>query len=389
MSPVSTVATRPRILRFCLALSILGAAALVSPLHGQGQRGAPAKAAAAPAVPGNGTIYLGSYKGAIQVIDEATEKITGEIPTKSGIPGRVTFSQDRSKIYVTEIQYEKFEIVDRVKQQSIDTFTLTEGNAKTRIWGLTPDPFDKYAILTIKKYTLATDHWEIGPPTLVQYDFATRKITRTIPWPKGEEREGIGILFSPDGKLMYMLAEDILIYETTNFTEVDKWELARPAEPGGGVVSFGGYDPFSDEPGFYTGIFTSNDPLQNRRVMGIGRIDLLHKKVEFHPVGPTRPLSYTVSPDHTRAVGMMSDIGEYEFWSFDLERYAVLKRAPFPGRPRMSLRFSSNGNYIYVFTAGNTIDLWDATSLTFARTITLDGDMTSFRLLPPAAPPRR
>ncbi|MBK9241691.1 MAG: hypothetical protein IPL75_15905 [Acidobacteria bacterium] len=44
------------------------------------------------------------------------------------------------------------------------------GQTKVRIWGMQPDPFDKYLILVIKNYTLNEDHWEIGPPTLVQHD---------------------------------------------------------------------------------------------------------------------------------------------------------------------------------------------------------------------------
>jgi hypothetical protein len=217
----------------------------------------------------------------------------------------------------------------------------------------------------------------------VQYDLATEKIARTIPWPKGEEREGAGVIFSPDGRLMYLLGSDILIYETTNFTQVDKWDLSRPLENGAGRVSLGGFDPFSDEPGFYTGMFTMQDSLQNRRIMGLGRIDLLKKHIDFHPIGPARGMSFSIAPDHKRAYGLWRDIGESEFWAFDLQTYRVVSRTPFKGRPRMSLRVSSSGNYLYIYTAGNTIDLYDATTFQYQRTITLDGDMTSLTLLPP------
>jgi DNA-binding beta-propeller fold protein YncE len=344
-------------------------------------RRAPASPAAA--VAGTGTMYVGMYKGSIAVIDEATEKILGEIPLKGGIPGRVLFSNDRSKIYVADISYEKIEIVDREKRESIAVHTLTDGKAKVRIWGMQPDPSDTYLILVIKKYTLHDDHWEIGPPTLVQYDLATRKIARTIPWPKDEERERASVLFSPDGKLMYLFGDDILIYNTTDFKEVDRWELAQPLEPGAGRVTFGGLDPFSDVPGFYTGMFTMLDPLQNRRILGIGRVDLANKKIDFSPIGPTRPLSYSISPDRKRAYGLFSDIGEYEFWTLDLDTKRVVSRSMFDGRPRMSQRVSSNGNFIYIYTAGNTIDYYDVSTLKLMRTLTLDSDMTSFTLLPP------
>jgi DNA-binding beta-propeller fold protein YncE len=335
------------------------------------------------AVAGTGTMYVGTYKGTIAVLDEATEKVVGEIPLKSGIPGNIRFSDDRNRMYVRDTTYEKIEIVDRVKRDSIDTITLSKGRTKTRIQPVQPDPHDQYLIFVAKDYTKQVDRWEIGPPRLVQFDLKSKSITRTIPWPKGEERDFASVLFSPDGKLMYLFGDDVLIYETENFTEVDKWDLSQPLEEGAGRVTFGGLDPFSDAPGFYTGFFTMQDPLQNRRIMGIGRIELAKKKIEFHPIGPSRGLSFSVSPDHKRGYGLFSDIGEYEFWTFDLESYRLTSRTPFRGRPRMSMRVSSGGNVLYIYTAGNTIDLYDSTSLKYLRTITLDGDMTSFTLLPP------
>jgi hypothetical protein len=377
--------TRTRFLRsWWPAAALLVAAASIwsAPVALRGQdRGKPK-----PVVAGNGTIYVTTYKGVISVIDEATEKLKDEIPVSIGIPIRAAISNDWSRFYVQDATFEKVEIIDRVKKTSLGSFSLSEGKTKTRIWGLQPDPHDRYLILVIKKYTLETDHWEIGPPTLVQYDLTEKKITRTIPWPKGEEREGVGVMFSTDGKLMYLFGEDVLIYETDTFTEVDKWEVSRPIEPGAGRVGIGGLDPFSDEPGFFTGLFTMQDALQNRRIMGIGRVELAKKKIDFHPIGPARGIGFAVAPDRKRGYGLLRSIEEYELWTFDLETYRVLARTPFRGRPRMGLRVSSSGSIIYIHTAGNTIDLYDAATFKPLRTITLDGDMTGFLLLPPARP---
>jgi DNA-binding beta-propeller fold protein YncE len=365
------------------------ASALAAPVDLGGQGRGQVKPVAMPGktvAAGNGTMYVTTYKGVIAVIDEATEKVTAEIPTKIGIPIRATISDDWSRLYVLDSTYEKIEIIDRVKGTSLGTFTLTEGGTKTRIWSMRPDPKDRFLILVIKKYTLSSDRWEIGPPTLVQYDLTAKKIARTIPWPKGEEREGAGVLFSPDGKLMYLFGEDVLIYDTESFTEVDRWEVSRPIEPGAGSVGIGGLDPFSDAPGFFTGLFTMRDPVQNRSIMGIGRVELAAKKIDFHPIGPARGVGLAIAPDRKRGYGMLRTIEEYEFWTFDLENYRVLARTPFRGRPRMSFRVSSNGNFIYVHTAGNTIDLYDTATFTLQRTITLDGDMTGFLLLPPSRP---
>jgi hypothetical protein len=52
----------------------------------------------------------------------------------------------------------------------------------------------------------------------------------------------------------------------------------------------------------------------------------------------------------------------------------------------MSLQPSSNGRFLYIYNAGNTIDVYDAESFDLVRTVELDADMTAFVVLPgPAA----
>ena len=137
------------------------------------------------------------------------------------------------------------------------------------------DPLERFLILLTRSATKQIDRWEIGDIAMQFYDLAQKKITRTIPWPRGEEREYVNIRFSPDGKLLYFFGDDVLILETTNFTEVDTWPLSRPIEPGLGRVNFGSVDDFNDDPGFFTGLFTTQDPIQNRRIMGLGRVNLV------------------------------------------------------------------------------------------------------------------
>jgi hypothetical protein len=52
----------------------------------------------------------------------------------------------------------------------------------------------------------------------------------------------------------------------------------------------------------------------------------------------------------------------------------------------MGLKTSSNGKVLYIYVAGNTIDLYDAETYAFLRTITLDGDMTSELFVFPSPP---
>ena len=56
---------------------------------------------------------------------------------------------------------------------------------------------------------------------------------------------------------MYMFSDqDVLIYDTSSFTQVDKWELSKPIEEGFGRLEFGSSDVINDEPGYYTAIST-------------------------------------------------------------------------------------------------------------------------------------
>jgi hypothetical protein len=169
---------------------------------------------------GTGLLYLGGRPNKIFILDEATEKVVGDIACKTGTPVRLALSQDRKLFYLENIAYEDIEIVDIASRKAIDSFLLSEGNKKMRIFGFEADPLNRYMILLVKPATKLVDRFEIGSPTLYQYDLKDHKVMRTIPWPNGEEREGAGLRFSPDGKLLYFFGEDILVYETTDFKQV-------------------------------------------------------------------------------------------------------------------------------------------------------------------------
>ena len=348
-------------------------------------------AAAQPGAPGPGGgdhwLYIGTYAGDIQMIDEATGQPAGRIALETGIPRSLVLSFDRKTFYVLDSTLEQIEIVDIAAHKTRSTFTLSSGATRTRIRGMQVDPLDRFMILLTRSATKRADRWEIGDIALQLYDLRERRVTRDIPWPDGESRENVNIRFSPDGKLLYFFGEDVLILETGNFTEVDTWALSRPIEPGLGRVSFGAIDDFNDDPGFFTGLFTVEDPVQNRRIMGIGRVDLAARRVDFSPIGPAEGVGFSMAPDRRRGYGLLQQIGRYEFWIFDLERRTLVSRTPFAGRPRMALRVSSNGRLLYIYQAGETIDVYDAATFTHLRTLAVTGDQTTgLFVLPRPAP---
>ena len=146
----------------------------------------------------------------------------------------------------------------------------------------------------------------------------------------------------------------------------------------------------NDEPGFYTG------DVQRLR-SGAAPPDDGHRPRQ--PGGQDaststrsgrRPASASRwRPAARSAYGLFEDIGRYEFWKFDLEHRKLAGRTEFKGRPRMGLKTSSNGKVLYIYVAGNTIDLYDAETYQYLRTITLDGDMTTELFVLPSPPATR
>src|SRR5262249_32505289 len=191
--------------------------------------------AAAPPVKitgGNGTLYRGGWPNKIYVIDEATEKVTGSIEVTTGSPRGMILTRDKKRFYLVNSLTEQVEIIDVGARRSIDHFTLSEGRKKVFIRSMIPDPLNRFVVLLTKSAEKKIDRFDIGAPTLIVYDLKDHKIARTIPWPNNEEREFVSIMMSPDGKLLYFFADDVLIYDTTEFKQVDKWELSRPLEEG-------------------------------------------------------------------------------------------------------------------------------------------------------------
>ena len=373
-------------MRRLVALAAVCAAALtVAPVLSGQSRGA----AKAPMLSGgSGTMYIGTYKGEIEVYDEATEKLVETIKLKTGIPRSLTPSPDRTRFYALDSRFEQREIVDIATRKTIDTFRLTSGNKSVRVINVQADPSNKYLILMYRIATKQIDRWEIGPPTIQQYDLATHQFTRVIPWPKGDERESVNLRIGPDGKHIFIFGEEVTVLETEHFTEVESWPYGTPVESGLGRINLGPVHDFYDPPGTFTGLFTMQDPDRARRLMGIGRVDLKSRKLDFQPLGPAVNVApFAQSPDHKRAYGISQEIGDYEFWTFDLEKNAVTMRTRFEGRPRMGIRVSSNGKLFYVNVAGATLDVYEAATHKYLRTLWLGGDQTTDLFVVPGATP--
>ena len=113
-------------------------------------------------------------------------------------------------------------------------------------------------------------------------------------------------------------------------------------------------------------------------MLGIARVRLEERDVEFFTLGTSEPVSrFALAPGGERAYALYSEIGEYEFWEFDLAgratRAATAIRGPAahgtPGERRWREALRAH-------VAGNTIDVYDAESFELLRTVEFDEDMT-------------
>jgi len=334
----------------------------------------------------NGTFYMGTYSDKILVIDEATLAVRDSIKLSIGIPTSLVLSADRKRAYVRNPRGDKVEILDLASRKSQGTFSLNSGESTVQIWGMNVDPKERFAVLFVKTYKKLMDRYEIGAPTLLRYDLAKKAVTDTIAWPNGQERENVQIIFSPAGDFMYFFTnDDVLVYDAATLKEVDKWDLAQSFYEEGRINAGFGSDIY-EEPGFYTNLFRVSDPVNRRLLMGVARVDLAKRSVDFYTLGPSQPVSFRLAPGKRRAYGILSEVGNYQFWSFDLENRRVIGKTEFAGRSRMGLTIATSGSHLYIHTAGNTIDVYDAETFRKVRTAEYNDDMTFIALVPGPRP---
>ncbi len=335
---------------------------------------------------GDGTLYLAAYPSRIFVIDEATTSLVDEIEVPHGSPRAMVVSEDRERFYFLDPTMENLTTVDIASREVTDSFTLSEANRRARIRSFRVAPDGRTAILNLDTAVKLLDRFEIEPYRLVQVDMATHEIVQELPWPTEEPTPRTRMLFSPDGEYLYFFGRDVLILETDGFTEIDRWSLREPLEPGLGRMDFNfSTDLVYEEPGFFTGLFTLHDEAQDRELMGVARIDLPNRDVDFHTLGPATDMRFALAPGRRKAYGLQSRIEGYEFWTLDLENRRIGPRRTFAGRPRMAIHVSTNGEVLYISLAGATIDFYDAESFDYLSTLTLDGDMTSGLIVMPSS----
>lgn len=352
-----------------------------------------AAAGAAPAQTGKlGTLFVGAWQKRVLIIDEATRKVTGEVPLQLDVPRSIHWSEDKKKIIVYSQLECGFEIIDVATRKLERSFKLDTASKKYRPSGFASSPDDKKIYTALYTVDKKIDRFEVSKPQWAIIDMEGGKIEKLVDFPKDEQLRGGrggGLRTSPDGKYLYQFRENVNIYSTTDFKEVDKIELSKPMFPGIERVMIGpGDDPY-EERGTVFGFFNSTDPVVHKTTFGFAKFDLNQRTFDFTPVGPstTGTLGLRLTPDRktgfTVAFNGMGANRRCEFWSFDIASKKITRMQEFDGRSRFEFNLSSDGKMLYIYGAGNTVEFYDAATMKMVKDLDVNADMTSNMLVLP------
>ena len=349
-------------------------------------------AAAATAANLKGLMYVGTLDRKLLIITEDSGDIVGEI-SLGGIPRTTVLSADKTKVHVITTQMQ-VETVDLATRQVVSSFPLSDGKSSPRMTrgaggrgfsGIAVDPGGRYLYATISLAVKELDEFRIDPPQFVQIDLQEKKISKSIPFPKGYD-QGFGFAatykISPDGKLLYVFDDDIVVFELATLKEVDRIPLSTPEYPGASPYRLATNDDPNDDPGKVTTVFTSVDPIVHRETLGLGVIDLNTRKVDFRPLGPAFPMiGFLLTPDRKLGYSLMINrtLGnrEAEWWVWDVPTHTVIKKVSVPSRATFRFGMSSDGKKLYLYGAGSTIEFFDAATLQSTKLLFLNKDTTT------------
>ena len=346
-------------------------------------------------------MYVGTLDKKLLVIDEVKEEVVGEIPL-GGIPRTTALSADKKKLHIFTTQM-LLQTIDLESRKIISSFNLADprtrlriqanapdivnaGNNGARFSGIAVDPNGRYLYTTMRIAVKDIDQYRIDPPQFVAIDLQERKIVKAWPFPK-EMNQGFGFnatyKVSADGKRLYVFQEDILVFDLDSFKQIDRIELAQPPYPGASPYRLAASDDPFDAPDTVTSVFTSVDSIVHKGTLGLAKIDLTTRKVDYFPIGPLLPMNgFQLSPDRKRGYSVMPKIGAganraTEWWVWDIESHKVFKKKDFDTRPTFRFAVGGDGKKLYLYGAGSTLEVWDAETLESRKLIYLNKDTTT------------
>ena len=179
---------------------------------------------------------------------------------------------------------------------------------------------------------------------------------------------------------LFVIGSEIYELSTATHELVDQisWSNARAS-------GFGGVESVvlnEVETGIFYGAYTATDPVLEKGMSGILRLDLKAKSFESFELGPALAISvFALSPDGKRGFGGLGDMVVIDM---ETKRIIERKEAFERGRQNNTIIVSADGVEIYVTGVGDAMKVYDARTLELLRVIDVGGDLMS----PPFPLPR-
>jgi len=356
---------------------------------------------AAQTTSSNQLMYIGTIDKKLLIIDEGKEAVVGEVQL-TGIPRTTALSADKKKLHIISTQM-LLETVDLEQKKVVSSFNLADprtrlriqanapdivnaGNNGARFSGIAVDPAGRYLYTTMRTVVKDIDQFRVDPPQFVAIDLQEKKIAKAWPFPK-DINQGFGFnatyKVSADGKRLYVFQEDVLVFDLETFKQIDRIELSQPPFPGASPYRLAASDDPYDAADSVTSVFTSVDSIVHKGTLGLARIDLTTRNVDYFPIGPLLPMNgFQLSPDRKRGYSVMPKINPganraTEWWVWDIENHKVIKKKDFDTRPTFRFAVGGDGKKLYLYGAGSTLEVWDAETLESRKLIFLNKDTTT------------
>ena len=335
-----------------------------------------------------GFAYIGTLDKKLLVFDENKEEVVGEVAL-GGVPRMTALSMDQKTLFIITTQM-AVETVDLATRKMISHFSLADEKSRPRIPrangpSIVADPTGRYLYTTMRVSVRESDYYRMEPAQFVVIDLQAKKIAKTFAFPPDMDQGfGFGASYkvSPDGKLLYVFQEDVLVYDLATFKQIDKIDLSKPEFPGASPFHLNPAEDPNEDGKVVTSVFVTVDPVVHKGTLGLATLNLETHKAEFKPVGPALPMmGFVTSPDRTRGFSLMyTGAGanrRTEWWVWDMQAHKVIKKMEFSSRPTFRFGMSGDGKKLYLYGAGSTLEVFDAETLQSRKMIYLNKDTTT------------
>jgi DNA-binding beta-propeller fold protein YncE len=324
-------------------------------------------------------LVVGVWPNRVRFLDEATEEFVSEVTLRYGAVTNV-FGSDRTAdsrrfFFVTD-RMEAVEVVDVPSRAVVDEVKLSSPERRVRIYGAAPDRAGTTLFLTVEAVGLEVDRFETETVDVVQYDLESRTVVQSFPLPSEISASFLPPILrvSPDGTSLYVFSGDVFVLDVKSQRILDRVEVTEPRAPGYGPAGFL-FLPVESEsdPEVFFGIYRNPDPILQKPMLGITRVDMRRREFEAFEIAPDSNVEWlAVSPDETRAYAGMGDLV-----AMDLTKRKLLARRQKvqQGRQSPGLVASADGTKLFVGGIGPVIEVYDGATLERLRSIEVGGDI--------------